>query len=42
MIAGHQIPLPLRLGLAKGLDEGGERQTYFTIGNSFLKSVDDE
>jgi Tol biopolymer transport system component len=35
MILGHLLPLRLRLGLAKGLDAGGERQTYFTIGNSF-------
>lgn len=35
MTLSHLLPLRLRLGLAKGLDEDGERQTYFTIGNSF-------
>lgn len=35
MTLGHLLSLRLRLGLAKGLDEDGERQTYFTIGNSF-------
>lgn len=35
MVLGHLLPVRFRLGLAKGLDEGGERQTYFTIGNSF-------
>jgi hypothetical protein len=35
MTLGHLLPMRLRLGFAKGLDEGGEKQTYFTIGNSF-------
>jgi hypothetical protein len=35
MTLGHLLPARLRWGFAKGLDEGGERQTYFMIGNSF-------
>jgi hypothetical protein len=35
MTLGHLLPLRPRLGFAKGLDEGGEKQIYFVIGNSF-------
>ncbi|MBI4715323.1 MAG: hypothetical protein HY760_05215, partial [Nitrospirae bacterium] len=35
MIFGHRLPLRLRLGLAEGLDAGGEKQVYFTVGDSF-------
>ncbi len=28
MTLGHLLPMRFRLGLAEGLDEGGERQTY--------------
>ena len=34
-ILGHLLPVRVRLGFAKGLDEGGERQTYLTVGNSY-------
>jgi Tol biopolymer transport system component len=34
-ILGHLIPLRFRLGFAKGLDQDGENQTYFVVGNSF-------
>jgi Tol biopolymer transport system component len=34
-ILGHLLPIRARLGFAKGLDDGGERQTYFAVGNSF-------
>jgi outer membrane protein assembly factor BamA len=34
-ILGHLLRARLRLGFARGLDEEGERQTYFAVGNSF-------
>lgn len=34
-ILGHLLPIRVRMGFAKGLDDGGERQTYFAVGNSF-------
>ncbi|HEY5599470.1 MAG TPA: hypothetical protein VIK48_02165 [Candidatus Manganitrophaceae bacterium] len=34
-VLGYWAPVRLRLGLARGLDEEGVTQLYFTIGNSF-------
>jgi Tol biopolymer transport system component len=32
---GYLLPVRFRLGFAKGLDQEGENQTYFVLGNSF-------
>ena len=35
MTLGYLLPVRFRLGFAKGLDQDGENQTYFVVGNSF-------
>jgi len=35
MTLGYLLPVRFRLGFAKGLDQNGENQTYFVVGNSF-------
>jgi hypothetical protein len=35
LILGYWLPLDLRLGLAKGFDQGGEEQAYLQVGASF-------
>ena len=35
IVLGYWLPLDLRLGFAKGFDEGGEEQVYLGVGTSF-------
>jgi len=35
MTLGYLLPVRFRLGFARGLDQNGESQTYFVLGNSF-------